>query len=97
MNWRQHIMALVLAAILLAVVLATAARPQTPTIWIKPPPPDALLINQSNVTSRAKIPLQRGPTFPPNEASSTRGRKAVWDAYGPADTKQASIYVLYTP
>ncbi len=88
---------MVLAAILLAVVIATAARPQNPTtaasqveVWMDPPAREVLLASRSNVTSRAKAPLQRASPF----------QGAVWGqnpAYDLTRTSQASIYVFYTP
>jgi hypothetical protein len=106
MSWRQHMMAPLLTAILLAVVIATAAIPQNPAtatsqveMRIEPRAPKALLITRSNMTSRAKIPLQQ--TWPlPYEIASTRDQGAVW-AQGPVydltRTSRASIYVFYTP
>jgi hypothetical protein len=100
-------MALFLAAILLVVVIATAAKSQNPAIatsqvevWIEPPAPEALLISHANVTSRAKTPLQGPPSAPAYEITSTRNQGAVWgqgSAYDLTRTSQASIYIFYTP
>jgi hypothetical protein len=107
MSWRQHMMVLVLAAILLAVVLATAARPETSAIStaqvelrIEHPSPEALLVSASNVTSRAKTRLQPSRATPSYEISTTRNHGAVWDqgpAYDITRTSQASIYIFFTP
>lgn len=98
-------MALDLAAILLAAVIATAAKPQSPVaaqveVLIELPAPEALLIGYSNMTTRAKIPLQRTPPLPAYEITSMRDQGAVWDqspTYDLTSTSRASIYVFYTP
>jgi hypothetical protein len=107
MSWRQHIMALFLAGILLAVVIATAAKSQNPAIaasqvevWIESPAPEALLTIRSNMTSRAKTPLQGTSPVPSYENASTGLQGAVWGqgpAYDLSRTSQTSIYVFYTP
>jgi hypothetical protein len=93
-------MARCLAAILLVVVIATAAKSQNPAIAasqvemrIEPPAAEALLISRPNMTSRPKTSLQRS-------ATATRDQGAVWSrgsVYDLARTGQASIYVFYTP
>jgi hypothetical protein len=99
-------MAPLLTAILLAVVIATAAIPQNPAtatsqveMRIEPLAPEALLFVRSNMTSRAKTPLQQTSPLP-YEITSTKDQGAVWDqgpVYDLTRTSQASIYVFYTP
>jgi hypothetical protein len=103
MSRRQEIMALALAAILLTVVIATAAKPQNSAlsasqveVQIEPPAPEVLLSSRSNMTTRAKTPLQR-PSPPPYE---NRDEGAVWGqapTYDLTRTSQASIYIFYAP
>jgi hypothetical protein len=107
MSGRQHMMALFLTAILLAVVIATAAKTQSPgvaksqvDVSIQPSASEILLGTGSNVTSRAKIPLQRTRPFPSYEITSETDQGAIWGqgpAYDLSRTGRASIYILYSP
>jgi len=100
-------MALFFAAILFAVVVATAAKTQSPgvatsqvDVSIRPPAPETLLADRSNMTSRAETPLQPTRPFPSHEIASPTNEGAVWGqglAYDLSRTSRASIYVLYTP
>jgi hypothetical protein len=104
MSWRQHMMALFLAATLLVVVIATAAKTQNPAtaasqveVRIEA---EALLIGRSNITSRAKISPQWTSAVPSYEITSKRDQGAVWDqglAYDVTRIGRTSIYVLYVP
>ena len=98
MNGRQQIMALSLAAVLLALVIATAARTQPANleasqveVSIGTRASDSP--NDARVTTKAKAPLQR--------SSLPEGHGSIWNrgpaAYDLTLTSQASIYVLYTP
>jgi hypothetical protein len=80
MSGRQHTMALFFAAILFAVVVATAAKTQSPgvatsqvDVSIRPPAPETLLADRSNMTSRAETPLQPTRPFPSHEIASLTG------------------------
>jgi hypothetical protein len=107
MSWRQHMMVVFLAAILLAVVIATAAKTQSPAmaaaqveVWIEPPAPKTWLISNSNMTTRAKTSLRRTTQVSPCEITSTWDQGAVWDqgpVYNLTRTRQASIDVLVYP
>jgi len=108
MSGRQHMMALFLAAILFSVVIATAAKTQSPGFarsqvdvpMRRPSAPKILTVNCSRMTSRAKTPLQRTKPLPSHEATSETARGAIWGqgpAYDLSRTSRASIYVLYTP
>jgi hypothetical protein len=104
MSEHRQIMALCLAAILLVVVIATAAKPQNlPTAGsqfverIEPPGPEASPPSRSKMTSRAKAPSQQLPSY---EIASRRGHGGVWGEgpnYDLSRTGQASIYIFYTP
>lgn len=103
MTGRQHTMALILAALLLVVGIATAAKPQPPPSQVQISikfAPEAWRVPHSNVTSRAKIPSPSAVTLPSSDLTTTANQGAIWGhgfAYDLKRTSQSSIYVLYTP
>jgi len=96
MNERQHIMALCLGGLLLAVVIATAARTQinmgASQVEVSIGTRAFNFPNDAKVTTKAKAPFR--------QSSLPEGQGSIWSsgpAYDLAVTSQASIYVLYTP
>lgn len=101
MNERQHIMILCLAAVLLVVVIATAAKTQHARmgeshVEVSIGTRASDFPTDAAVTIKAKSPLQ--PFSPTALSEEKQGN--IWNrglVYDVTLTSQASIYVLYTP